>query len=108
MQIYEVEHDDGLGRQQTIALMQETAAQFDFVNTLEQHKPTRSHWHWQRRGKSGTLEVTFDVAKHQLFMIVHDNRADADGWAKKYAARFARALANSLKGKAKKIASQRG
>jgi hypothetical protein len=108
MLIYKVEHDDALEYEQTIALIHKTAVQFDLVSSLEQHQPARSHWHWQRRGKSGTLELTYDIQKHQLMVIVHDNRVGADSWAKKDAPRFADALSISLKRKVKKVVAERG
>jgi len=87
-----------------IAAVETTAAQFGLHKQMEQHKSARSHWHFQRPGKTGTLEVTFEPTPGRLLVIVHHNRIGADGWAKNDAPKFARRLAKELGGKTRKMA----
>lgn len=91
-----------LEQAQVVQAIEQTAAVFAFHNALEEHKPKRSHWHWKRAGVTGTLEVTWFAREKQVLVIVHENRAGADGWAKKQAPHFAKSLAQTLQAKVRK------
>jgi len=82
-----------------VKAVHDAAEYFGLYKTLEQMRPSRSHWHWKREGLNGTLEVTWEDDKHQLLVIVHQNRAGQDNWAKKLAPKFAQELALGLDGK---------
>ncbi|HZQ09383.1 MAG TPA: hypothetical protein VFD70_22585 [Anaerolineae bacterium] len=84
-----------------VQAVEQSAIEFGLQKGLEQHLAARSHWHLHTLDESSTLEVTFDVPRKELLVIVHDNRMGAGGWAKKQAPRFARTLANQFEGKVK-------
>jgi hypothetical protein len=46
--------------------------------TLSKYPGCR-HWHLRKRGRSGTLEVTYWPAKKRLWVTYHSNRV-GDGW----------------------------
>lgn len=81
--------------------VRQTAESFALCPVLEQLRPARSHWHWKRAGRSGTLEVTWDDKTNQLLVIVHRNRAGEGKWAEKLAPKFAAQVARNLDGRVK-------
>ena len=59
--------------------------------------PGSRHWHFRRRERSGTLEVTLWPSENGLWVSYHENRV-GDGWVVAACDEFACALAAKLSG----------
>ena len=99
MYVYAVERfAKPLTQKRALEAIQAAASKFGLHKVLEQHKPSRSHWHLKRGTSSGTLEVTWERAENRVRVIVHKNRVGANGWARELAPTFAETLASLLEG----------
>jgi hypothetical protein len=87
---------DGAQRSGIIKAIERCAADLGLEKARAEHSPARSHWHWKRRGKTGTLETTYNVLDRTVVVSVHKNRVGTEEWAKNMAPHFAAALAKSL------------
>lgn len=97
MVVYRVDMPNTHLTRKDVAQRVEVCAEtFGLVKGMRQDTLTRSHWHWKRGGVSGTLEVTWERDRNALWVSVHENRIGAQGWARKLAPEFARALALAL------------
>lgn len=78
--------------------VRQTAESLELYPVVDQPRPSRSHWHLKREGRTGTLKVTWDDDANRLLVIVHQNCAGEKRWAEKLAPKFAAQVACTLNG----------